>query len=32
MPTQQPNGIHHIAIMSAKLKEQGTYDDPLMVV
>lgn len=25
MPTQQPNGIHHIAIMSANMKEQLTF-------
>jgi catechol 2,3-dioxygenase-like lactoylglutathione lyase family enzyme len=25
MPTQQPNGIHHIAIMSADMKEQLTF-------
>ena len=25
MPTQQPNGIHHIAIMSANMKAQLTF-------
>ena len=30
MPTQQPDGIHHIAIMSANMKEQLTFFTQVM--
>ena len=30
MPIQQPNGIHHIAIMSANMKEQLTFFTQVM--